>query len=148
MTSSRRAALRALAVAAALLAAGAARAEGPVRFAAVEVFVDPGSAPLAAYQLEIAYDRTACALVGVEGGDRPFAREPYHDPKGLTAGRIVIADFTSEAPGRGRIRVARVHLELRGEPRLAARLVTAATVGGAKIAAEVALVPFERSGGR
>ncbi len=149
MTSALRASL-ALVLAVAFLAPGASRSDEPaVRFAAVDVFVDSGDATLVAWQVEISYDRAACALAGVEGGERPFAREPYYDPKGLTAGRIVIADFTQVGkPRRGRIRVARLHLELRGEPKLSVRLVTAATHGGAKIVAQAQLVPFERSGER
>jgi hypothetical protein len=146
MTSALRAAL-ALVVAAAFLGSGASRADEPTRFAAVDVYVDAGDVTLAAWQVEIVYDRAACALAGVEGGERPFAREPYYDPKGLTAGRIVIADFAQgEEPRRGRIRVARLHLELRGEPKLTARLVAAASAGGGKTRAQVQLVPFERGG--
>jgi hypothetical protein len=143
---------RHLALAAALLAlfgGAAAAAEPATRFQAVDVFVDAGPAPLAAYQVDIEYDRAVSSLVGVEGGDRPFQREPYYDPKGLTAGRIVVADFSIQGDlPRGRIRVARLHLEMRGDPGLTARLAAAATAGGGSIPARVTLIPFEGSEGK
>lgn len=128
-----------------LLHAFTAFAGGTV-FRAYDVVVDPGGRPLSAYQVEISYDRDACSLVGIEGGEKPFARAPYYDPRGLTAGRVVIADFTT-APGapRGRVRVARVHVEEHGdgEPALRVRKVVAGTTGGARIAARIELIPYE-----
>jgi hypothetical protein len=129
-----------------LLWALAAQAGGP-RFRAVDVVVDGGDRPLAVYQFELTYDRAACSLVGVEGGERPFAEPPFYDPRGLTAGRVILAAFTlDKSPPRGRVRVARVHLEERGEPGLEVRMVVAGTVGGEKIAASVQLLALEGGG--
>ena len=104
----------------------------------MEIWIDSGDRPLAAYQLELTYDRAAASLVGVEGGDGPFSAPPYYDPRGLTAGRVVLAAFTTqEGPPKGRVRVARVHLEERAEARLAVRLTVAGTVGGDRIPATI-----------
>lgn len=137
-------------VAAAFLAAADAPAGEP-RFRAVDVIVDAGASPLAAYQVELTYDREAVSLVGLEGGDPPFSDAPYYDPRGLTAGRVVVASFTLDrSPPRGAVRVARVHLaERNGAAReVDAQLAVAGTVGGAKIPAAVRLIPYAEGGGR
>lgn len=85
----------------------------PLRFRPVDVWVETGDKPLAAYQLEIRYDPAEAHLVGVEGGEGVFAEPPYYDPKGLTGGRIVLAAFTTSPPPSGRVRVARLHLAIR-----------------------------------
>jgi len=115
------------------------------RFRAVELEVDSGSAVLAAYQVEVLYDPAAVSLVGIEGGDEPFAAPPYYDPRGLTAGRVVIAAFTVGArPVSGGGRVARLHLEERAEVAepLALRILAAGDPEGRRIEAQARLVPF------
>jgi hypothetical protein len=104
-----------LTISAALLAlAGAADAE--VRFRPVDVYVDSGDAPLAAYQVEITYDKSRIKIAGLEGGEtKAFKAAPYYDPRGLQAGRIMVAAFLPEkledsAAPTGRTRVARLHL--------------------------------------
>ncbi|MBI5018591.1 MAG: hypothetical protein HZB55_24310 [Deltaproteobacteria bacterium] len=137
-------------VVAALLTGATARAGGP-RFRALDVVVDAGTRPLAAYQIELTYDRKAISLVGLEGGDPPFAEAPYYDPRGLTAGRVVVASFTLDrSPPRSAVRVARVHLAERtdGAGEITARVTVAGTVGGARIPASLRLIPYEEGGGR
>jgi hypothetical protein len=131
-------------IAAAVLWTGIARAQtAEVRFRAVDVVIDAGEVPLAAYQLELFYDKASSSLVGIEGGEPPYSEAPYYDPKGLTIGRVVIADFSTVSdPPRGRIRVARIHVEERGDPKLHVRLVTVGTIGGRKVWAQIQLVPF------
>lgn len=146
--------------------AGRAR-KTTIRFRPVDVFLDSGDARLAAYQVEVRYDKSRVKIVGVEGADAEeaegFNPPPYYDHKGMDAGRIVIAAFVTDdllAPA-GRTRVATLHLrvegelkderrgeredELEGEPvaGMSVRLVTAARPGGERIAPEVELVGRE-----
>ena len=106
-----------------LMAAAIAHAGAPgrrinipemLRFRPVDVWVETGSQPLSAYQLEVHYNAATAYLVGVEGGDGVFAEAPYYDPRGLTGGRIVLAAFTTESTApSGRVRVARLHLAMK-----------------------------------
>jgi len=116
---------------------------GGVRFTYVDVHVDSGASPLAAYQVEVACVDPAVKLVGVEGGEaRHFAEAPYYDPAALQGGQVVLGAFTVEgdAPA-GRQRVARLHYqEPEGPaPRFEAKLVTAAAPGGSRIEVKVEL---------
>ena len=123
-----------------------ASAAGGVRFEAVDLFVDTGERPLAAYQVELTYDPAALKLAGLEGGEGPFAPPPYYDPRGLTAGRVVIAAFTTDPnPPAGRIRAARVHVMVEGDaaPDLSGKLVLAATVGGERVGATLEVIPSQ-----
>ena len=130
-----------------------------IRFRPVDVFLDSGDARLAAYQVEVRYDRSQIKIVGVEGADAEeaegFNPPPYFDRKGMDAGRIVIAAFVTDdllAPA-GRTRVATLHLRVEGEsdapgdgadvPGMSVRLVTAARPGGERIEPEVELVGRE-----
>lgn len=129
----------ALVLAGSMLAAhaGAPRSqEVEERFEAVDVFVDSGGTPLAAWQVELVDTSGRARVVGVEGGEHPAFREaPYYDPAALQHGRIVLAAFHvgADLPG-GRTRVARVHLLVKGgEPRLEVRPMAAATSGGRPI---------------
>lgn len=90
------------------------------RFEALDVFVDSGTVPLAAYQLEVrAVGEGVAKLVGVEGGERgAFQSPPYYDPAILhaeSAERVVLLSYSlkpdSELP-RGETRVARLHLQV------------------------------------
>jgi hypothetical protein len=113
--------LRALAAFVLSLGLGFARAaSAEVTFRPVDVYVDSGETKLAAYQVEIRYDRERVKIVGLEGGEtKAFNAAPFYDRAGLDAGRIVIAAFIPEdvdlidAP-KGRTRVARLHLQVEG----------------------------------
>ena len=116
-----------------------------MRFRALDVFVDSGAEPLAAWQIEIISSDPRSKIVGVEGGDtKHFAPAPYYDPRALEGGRIIIAAFTTEeGPPAGRVRVARVHMTesgAAGEPTYSARLMAGARQGGDRIDARVELV--------
>jgi len=51
------------------------------RFQAIDVLVDTGGFPLAAWQLEFQNRLPGVAIVGIEGGDHPaFATPPHYDP--------------------------------------------------------------------
>lgn len=97
---------------------GAEATRDQVRFVAVDVYLDSGDVPLAAYQFELTARGGDVKIVGVEGGEHAaFAGPPYYDPKALTQDRIIIAAFsTAENLPSGKTRVARVHLRISGEP--------------------------------
>jgi hypothetical protein len=121
---------------------------GDTFFYPVDIYIDTGEMPLAAWQFEVLYDGSDINIVGIEGGEEPFAEAPYYDPAGLTEGRIVIAAFTTgNAPPRGRTRVARLHLmeEGDGEGGVRVRLIVTAGPGGETYEAEIDAVR-ERGG--
>lgn len=116
---------------------------GEMRFRALDVIIDTGGRPLAAWQVEIRGEDGASKIVGVEGGEpAPFPGAPYYDPAALQGGKIILAAFTlDENPPAGKIRVARLHLgEPDGEqPAYSARVLAAATRGGERIEVRVEL---------
>lgn len=108
-------------------------------FAAVDVFIDSGKEPLAAYQFELTAKRGAFKIVGVEGGEHAaFAQPPYYDPAALMRDRIIIAAFNTggDLPN-GRTRVARIHIEYEGNqtPEIGVELSVTADSGGQSIPA-------------
>lgn len=126
----------------ALLGAGAGGAAAQ-RYQPIDVYIDSGDAPLAAYQVEVTVDGDAI-IVGVEGGDVPaFAAAPHYDPRALAGGRIIIADLDLGADlPRGRTRVATLHMRESGPPpTYHATLQAAADAGGTPIPATVSLEP-------
>lgn len=121
------------------LPAGAERPDAPIRFRAVDVVIDAGEQPLAAWQFELAAETGDAKIVGIEGGEHPaFAQPPYYDPAALANHRVIIAAFNT---GRdlpvGKTRVARLHVQITGqaEPEYAVRLEAAASPTGERIAA-------------
>lgn len=128
----------------------------PVTFAAIDVFVDAGRTPLGAYQVEVkavappnAAAEPDVKLIGVEGGDGVFKAAPYYDPAALHENqlrdRIIIAAFSTAADlPAGRIRVARLHVQVTGPaPTYSLTLMTAGAADGRKIDARVAYAPVE-----
>jgi hypothetical protein len=120
--------------------------EGRTRFCAVDIFIDSGSTPLAAYQLEFTVTNGVAKIVGIEGGEHPaFRQPPFYDPKAIQRERAILASF-STAPAeelpKGNTRVATVHLQTtrRSPPGFTVRLQTVASPGGNKI---TGLVSFE-----
>ena len=114
--------------------------QAPARFVALDVYVDSGEKPLAAWQFELACGAKIVALEGAAG------TPPYYDPAALQGGRIVVASFTTEPnPPRGRVLVARLHMQETGSVEYAPRLVVAGAPGGARIDARIEIV---RNGGK
>ena len=114
----------------------------PVRFTAVDVFVDPKGEPLAAYQFELTARGGDVTLVGVEGGDHPaYLQPPYYDPAANLQKRIVIAAFNTGANlPRQKTRVARIMLQVKGPgPQYAARLDVAASADATPIHADISV---------
>lgn len=114
----------------------------PSRFTAVDIFVDSGDLPLAAYQFELSAAVGSFKIVGVEGGEHAaFAEPPYYDPAALHGeGRIIIAAFnTGDDLPTGRTRVARVHVWITGEPSpdFDVKLIVAGSVDGEEIEATI-----------
>jgi len=107
------------------------------RFGAVDVYLDSGAEPLAAYQFELSAHHPDAKIVGVEGGEHAAFREaPYYDPAALQGGRIVIAAYNTGADlPTGKTRVATIHFQLTGDatPEYEAKLVIAASASGSKI---------------
>jgi hypothetical protein len=114
-----------------------AQAESAVRFAAVDVVIDSGDKPLAAYQFELTANSGAFKIVGVEGGEHAaFAKPPYYDPAALSRDRIIIAAFnTGRDLPKGKTRVARIHVRISGneDPQYDVKLAVAASIDGEKI---------------
>ena len=122
--------------------------ESKVRFAPVDIYLDSGSTPLAAYQFELRATTGEIKIVGVEGGEHEAFREaPYYDPDALAKDRIIIAAFnTGQDLPTGRTRIARVHLQIGGdvEPEYELNLTVAAAADGQNCPAEIALERGER----
>ncbi len=111
-----------------------------VRFAAVDLILDSGDAPLAAYQLEFVATRGDVRITGIEGGVGAFSGAPYFDTRAIQQDRVVIGALHAieHAAPAGATRVATVHLMITGavEPVYELTLVTAARDDGARIAPE------------
>lgn len=122
------------------------RATSPSSFTWVDVWVDSGQTPLAAWQVKVRATEGQVSLVGVEGVDFPDARKaPWFDEKARGGSEVIVASFSPQESlqlPRGRVCVARLHLEVRGStaPRFAAEAVTAATFGGARFPITVNVV--------
>ena len=116
--------------------------EGRARFCAVDIYLDSGSTPLAAYQLEFSSTNGVAKIVGIEGGEPPpFRNAPFYDPKALQHERVIIAAFStlpaSQLPS-GKFRVATIHLQIPTgvEPAFTIKLQTAADSHGNKISVQ------------
>ena len=127
-------------LAAELLAQAPADEEGRARFCAVDIFVDSGSTPLAAYQLRFAVTNGAAKIVGIEGGQHPaFRQPPFYDPKAIQNEVAIIASFNTAPVGElpvGKTRVATIHLRTTAikQPQFELKLQTAADSRGNKFA--------------
>jgi hypothetical protein len=113
-----------------------------VRFHTVDVFVDSGALPLAAYQLTFSATSGDAKIVGIEGGGHPaFKEPPYYDPKAIQRELVILAAFntaTADQLPTGKTRIATIHLQVSGsrEPRYAVKPTAAAGSDGRKISVE------------
>lgn len=114
-----------------------------MRFTTVDIYVDAGTTPLAAWQVEFAAEAGDVTVVGIEGGAHTaFRKAPYYDPKALKGGRVIVAAFSTKADlPVGRTRVARLHLQVSGakKPQYVAKLQAASNRDGQRIDARVTL---------
>lgn len=117
--------------------------EQTVQFEAIDVFVDSGAHPLAAYQFELASQTEGVEIVGIEGGSHSaFSNPPYYDPRAMNNNRVILAAYnTGKDLPSGRSRVARVHVQVRGSGNRAYRtaLTASATLNGEQIPAELSI---------
>ena len=115
------------------------------RFMVVDVMVETGQQPLAAYQIEVTGTNSngAVKVVGIEGGEpAAFRSAPYYDPAAMQGERVILGAF-STAPAaqlpRGEMRIASVHCLVSGDspPVFRATVSAAATSDGQPISIQV-----------
>jgi hypothetical protein len=120
------------------------------RFEAFDLWVNVGVERLATYQCDVSVRSGEGRFVGIEGGEEGvFQDPPSYDPRAMARERAVLAAFTlegAEALPRGRVRVARLMLETRGErpAELEAVLVLAGGAQGQRVGARVELTRASR----
>ncbi|HYO11147.1 MAG TPA: hypothetical protein VER17_19435 [Tepidisphaeraceae bacterium] len=121
----------------------------PVRFATVDVRLDPKGQPLAAYQLEFVAPASV-ALVGIEGGDHAaFKQPPFYDPAALRNSRVILAAFNTAADlPRGETRVARLHVQIQGSaaeplPQWSVKVIVASDAQGTTLPSATASLASE-----
>ncbi len=135
-----------LGLAAELRAQQPAAEEGRIRFRAIDIYVDSGSTPLAAYQIEFAITNGVAKIVGIEGGETPaFTKPPTYDPQAIQKERVIIANFSTASASDlpiGKTRVATLHLQVTGDQPVLGRikLKTAGDSQGKKISAQASFV--------
>ena len=114
-----------------------------VRFGVVDVVIDSGPLPLAAYQFELKVTAGDVTLVGVEGGEcGGVPPAPLLRPGCAARQRIVIAafDLGTDLP-RGKTRVARLMVRVRGTvaPAYEATLAATAADDGKPVPATISV---------
>lgn len=116
------------------------------RFKAVDIVLDTGESLLGAYQVEIVAKAGGTpalpgkiTLVGVEGGDHAaFKSAPHYDPAALhedqLKDRIILAAFNTGADlPKGKIRIARIHIQVEGaDPTYTVTVKAAASADGTR----------------
>ena len=118
-----------------------ANEEGRPGFRAIDIYLDPQGAPLAAYQFEFAGTNGVAKIVGIEGGETAaFHEPPFYDPKAMQQDCVIIAAFSTNPPAElpsGKTRVATIHLQTSGTdaPGFVLKLETAADANGQKLQA-------------
>lgn len=120
-----------------------------VRFEAIEIYVDSGATPLAAWQVELTEANGLMKIAGVENGaDNAFADAPHYDRSAVEAGdadRVIVAAYSLLPEGelpRGKTRVTTVHVQIAGSgaPHYNLRLVAAGDAAGHPIAARASML--------
>ena len=112
-----------------------------VHFRAIDIYVDSGNTPLAAYQLEFSVTNVPTTIVGIEGGSpKAFREPPFYDPKAMQGERVIIAAFSTETAEHlpsGKTRVATIHIMTTGaaRPAFELKLQVAADSAGKLISA-------------
>jgi hypothetical protein len=112
-----------------------------ISFSTADVYVDSSKDALAAYQIDIKYDKEKIKIVGLEGGIDGFKKPPFYDQAGLESGHIILAAFVSDDmhAKKGSSRVARLHLQTTGCPPFVLKTepMAAAKTGGISIPVKV-----------
>ena len=123
-----------------------AQEQSAARFVWVDVYIDAGAWPLAAYQIEFQGQPGAVTIVGVEGGEHAaFADAPYYDPAAISQERAIIAAFSTKTDlPSGKTRIARIHLRTTASSdAYTLKLQVAATARGTTVPATASLVEGE-----
>ncbi len=111
------------------------------RFTTIDIYLDAGDHPLAAYQLDFNATAGQVRIVGIEGGEHPALSDPPHyDPKAIQQERIILAWFSTAHADQlpaGKVRIATIHLQITGDtaPTYALNLTAAADPQGKPIKA-------------
>ena len=112
-----------------------------MRFTSIDVYVDSGDRPLAAYQFELIAPAGQASIVGIEGGEHAAYKDaPYYDPAAMSRSRVIVAAFsTASKLPVGKTRVARIHVAvpLGATPAWAVKLIVAGEADGQSIPATV-----------
>ena len=114
-------------------------------FRSVDIFIDSGNQPLAAYQLTFRSTNGSIKIVGIEGGEHSaFAEPPYYDPEAMQKDHVIIAAFNTSPATQlpsGRTRVATIHLQTDVNPAPSYKLEVsaAATSDGKRISVKAHL---------
>ncbi|MBL1218978.1 MAG: hypothetical protein D8M59_15975 [Planctomycetes bacterium] len=114
-----------------------------LKFTYVDIYLDSGSWPLAAYQFELAAEVGDFEIVGIEGGEHTaFTTPPYYDPAALQNDHVILGAFsTDDDLPAGKTRVARVHVMINGtQPHYTIKMQTAATTDGSRISVNTNIV--------
>lgn len=113
--------------------------DASVHFEAIEVYLDSGDIPLAAYQFELSAAAGDMKIVGIENGGHPaFTNPPRYDRQAAEAGRsdrIIIADFSTNEPDTlptGKTRLATIHVQITSDADFEIKLQAAADADGKK----------------
>lgn len=115
---------------------------GP-RFVSLNVVVDSGDKPLAAWQLEFSAKQGMVSVVGVGNGQHPaYDQPPHYDPRAMRQDRIIMAAYsTAEAEKlpTGKTVVATINLMIEGpQPAVfESKLVAAADAEGERLNANL-----------
>ncbi|CAG0991060.1 hypothetical protein PHYC_02300 [Phycisphaerales bacterium] len=105
------------------------------RFEYVDVYVDCGDKPLAAWQVELKAAAGKASIVGVEGGDGVYSQAPYYDEQALQHERVIVGGLSTLAPEQlpsGRVRVARVHVMIEAEAEFGVTVMAAGLADGTR----------------
>lgn len=115
--------------------------EEKISFRTVKISVDSKMNSLAAYQIDIRYDKENVKVVGLEGGSKGFDNPPFYDRAGFEGGRIIIAAFVDDDmhAKNGKTTVALLHLQTRGcHPfNFKTKTMAAAKPGGKEIPVDI-----------
>ncbi len=127
-----------------LLGAGPPDSAAPqLRFSTIDIVVDSGDVPLAAWQVYLHATRGTARIVGIEGGEhRAFADPPLYDERAMLRDEVRLAAYsTNEANAlpRGVSRVVTVHVQVSDDVEWQVELEAAATQGARSIDARVEL---------
>ena len=127
-----------------LLGASFLNVNGQTRFAVIDLYINPKSEPLAAYQVKIKATTGKVKIISIEGGEHSAFKEAhFFDPKAIQKDVVKLAAFSTATDlPQIRTRVASIHIQIEGnkEPRFEVELQRAASVGASVLNARASLI--------